>query len=259
MLNIESLFPEWNLEGEVWTDPIESIEEPKPPAYLGAKENVKLKTYLKLEPVEEVVVDSKKGGKAPPKKDAGKKGKDVVVDFQDLEKDENGNILPRVYVGDGSDTPFKSLNKFYREFSIDQKTRQIESEATGTERVGNEPEGVEIDRLVCSTYTLIARFAPAIINSISNRVNPTEKESSQFPYLWNAIYPQTASGIPCYNPAGKYCVKVFLGGKWRKVVCTDNVAVRDDGLPAYASSVIGLELWPMLLSKAIYAVFTACG
>lgn len=78
-------------------------------------------------------------------------------------------------------------------------------------------------------------------------------------FLWRAIYPKLPSGKPVYNPAGKYCVRLYLAGKWRKVYVDDAIPVTVDGRPALASSADRLELWPLLLAKAVYAVYSACG
>lgn len=78
-------------------------------------------------------------------------------------------------------------------------------------------------------------------------------------FLWRAIYPKLPSGKPVYNPAGKYCVRLYLAGKWRKVYVDDAIPVTDDGKPALACSADPLELWPLLLAKAVYAVYSACG
>lgn len=114
-----------------------------------------------------------------------------------------------------------------------------------------EPSGEEIDPLLCHTFRLIERFYPSLL------VNHSGNTSSP-PYLWRAIYPQLPSGKPCYNKLGKYCVKLFVAGKWRKVSITDIFPV-ENGIVSIIGSTNPLELWPTILTKAIYTVFTACG
>ncbi|CAM9727823.1 unnamed protein product, partial [Hapterophycus canaliculatus] len=41
--------------------------------------------------------------------------------------------------------------------------------------------------------------------------------SSGRPLLWEAIYPKTSDQVPCYNPCGRYAVKLFAAGRWRRV------------------------------------------
>lgn len=120
--------------------------------------------------------------------------------------------------------------------------------ADDTHEFSEEPNGDEIDGLVCHVFRLIARFYPSLVDS----------RAGAPPFLWRAIYPQLPSGKPCYNKAGKYCVKVFVGGRWRKVTVTDIFPV-ENGQIMLASSTNPYELWPSILSKAIYTVYSASG
>jgi len=86
-----------------------------------------------------------------------------------------------------------------------------------------------------------------------------ERHIIQDTFLWRAIHPQLPNGKPVYNPAGKYCVRLYLCGKWRRVYVDDSLPVTADGAPALACSADTLELWPLLLAKAIYSVYSACG
>ena len=73
-------------------------------------------------------------------------------------------------------------------------------------------------------------------------------------YAWELIYPQVpGTHYPIYNASGKYLVKLFVNGAFRKVII-------DDRLP---SDVFGQcmftvtehkEIWPALLAKAILKV-----
>lgn len=72
------------------------------------------------------------------------------------------------------------------------------------------------------------------------------------PFLWRAIYPQDTRGFPVYNPGGKYSVKLFVLGKWRKVDVDDRLPVDANGKIVYATSSMGSEIWPALLTKALF-------
>ena len=74
------------------------------------------------------------------------------------------------------------------------------------------------------------------------------------PFLWEAIFPQDSSGRPCYNPGGKYAVKLFVSGLWRKVLVDDRVPVDKSGRSTIVSSSEQREIWPVILAKAIYKV-----
>ena len=195
--------------------------------------------------------------KAKPAKKDNKKGqKEVEPELIEMEKDYSGNLMPMVY----KSTPNAKEDAF---LGFDFPRPMFKYFSDKTETIGDEnltsgpilehsPTGEEVDHYVCSAFRKVKRFAPAIIVSHSD-------ESLKKNYLWRGIYPKLKSGKPCYNPAGKYCVCLFLAGKWRKVYVDDVIPLREDGRPALATSSNPLELWPMILSKAIYTVYSACG
>lgn len=133
----------------------------------------------------------------------------------------------------------------------------------GTRNIHNEkPAGGEIDPILCQSYRILTRFASNITGNHPNfPANNHSQVEFNKQFLWRAIYPQLpVSGKPVYNPSGKYCVRLFLAGQWRKVyVDGDTIPMREDGTPAIATSEDKYELWPFILAKAIYTVFSACG
>ena len=74
------------------------------------------------------------------------------------------------------------------------------------------------------------------------------------PSPWDCIYPKAKDGIPIYNPSGKYIVKLFWLGAWRKIVIDDRVPVDASGKPLLVSSPFPLEIWPLLVCKALLKV-----
>ncbi|KAI8803173.1 hypothetical protein BJ742DRAFT_909069 [Cladochytrium replicatum] len=72
--------------------------------------------------------------------------------------------------------------------------------------------------------------------------------------LWDHIYPKGKDGMPSYNPSGKYCVKLFWLGAWRKIMVDDRIPLDLEGRPLVISSPTNHELWPMILSKAVMKV-----
>ncbi|KAJ2999333.1 hypothetical protein HDV02_003114 [Globomyces sp. JEL0801] len=71
---------------------------------------------------------------------------------------------------------------------------------------------------------------------------------------WDNIYPKAKDGLPTYNPSGKYMVKLFWLGCWRKIVIDDKIPVDVNGKPLMLCSSVPNELWPMLLCKALLKV-----
>lgn len=291
--NIESLFPEWEITGENWGEALAPEAAPaiEYPSHISVSEYKGLKNFLGLEDIE-VAVDPK--AKKPPAKDAKKAA--PSADMEELAIDEGGRALPRMFLfpdapAEMAETGFlpqPSTKLFRREMSDAQKAcheqlsilRAEAAEAAGRATDPSDPEasalalraeeyqtlhatmlasppaGREIDPLMCAVFHILARYCPSVVKSAND--SPFSLSNST-EYLWRSIYPKLPSGRPCYNPAGKYMVRLFLAGKWRKIAVTDTVPVGPTSLPAIASSSNPLELWPMILAKAVYSVYTACG
>lgn len=67
------------------------------------------------------------------------------------------------------------------------------------------------------------------------------------------IYPQNKDGVPIYNPAGKYIVKLWLNGIARQVVVDDRLPIDAHGRLLCSStrtSNTRLELWVTIIEKA---------
>jgi hypothetical protein len=295
--NIESLFPEWGLDGEVWSEPFEnedtSVNYPSHVAssitqYKGIKSILGLD--ISNEPVDP------KAKPAASKKPA--KGSPVAEDItEELEKDEEGRSMPRMFLDNSNNTSTTQFDEyliprlFAREWSTEQNERRniqvklkddyenpkfvnMDDEVELTEEdktkqtdklkeiydnliserdVDKEaPNGLEKDPYICSSFRMVSRFAPAILSN-------SDKSDTSMQYLWKSVYPQLPTGRPCYNASGKYCVRLFLAGKWRKITVNDSIPLDADGLPVISCSSDSLEMWPLILSKAIYTVYNACG
>ncbi|RHY96690.1 hypothetical protein DYB31_013133 [Aphanomyces astaci] len=107
------------------------------------------------------------------------------------------------------------------------------------------PEGDYVDSPLASGCRVISRLVDRMV--------------ANQPYFWEAIYPQTVTAtnrrIPTVNPGGKYLVKLFVMGKWRKIEVDDRMPLDDQGKVVVLSSSQPSEIWPTLLAKAIYKVF----
>ncbi|KAJ3145718.1 hypothetical protein HDU89_006953 [Geranomyces variabilis] len=71
---------------------------------------------------------------------------------------------------------------------------------------------------------------------------------------WDHIYPKAKDGLPMYNVSGKYIIKLFWLGAWRRVTVDDRIPVDADGKPLVIASPNAHEIWPMLLTKALLKV-----
>jgi hypothetical protein len=84
--------------------------------------------------------------------------------------------------------------------------------------------------------------------------SPLGSEVGNTQYLWEAIHPQDAQGVPIYNHAGKYSVRLYIAGKWRRVDVDDRLPIDEEGNIQIVSSSQRNELWPSILAKAIIKV-----
>ncbi|KAJ3342653.1 hypothetical protein HDU93_001633 [Gonapodya sp. JEL0774] len=74
---------------------------------------------------------------------------------------------------------------------------------------------------------------------------------------WDRIYPKGKDGLPSYNSSGKYAVKLYHLGAWRKIVVDDRVPVDAKGKPLLIRAPTVNEAWPAILCKAMLKVAAA--
>jgi Calpain family cysteine protease len=68
---------------------------------------------------------------------------------------------------------------------------------------------------------------------------------------WDLIYPKSKDGISLFNTSGKYTIKLFWLGSYRKVTIDDRVPLDNQNRPLLITSPCNTELWPILVSKAL--------
>ncbi|XP_075718978.1 androglobin isoform X2 [Rhinoderma darwinii] len=111
--------------------------------------------------------------------------------------------------------------------------------------------GSELMRWIISEVSAVWRIYNE--NLTENKTTSTEP-----PVLawkpWEHIYAlcKAVKGhIPLYNSYGKYIVKLYWMGCWRKIVVDDTLPFSEDDKLLLPATTCEAELWPMLLSKAI--------
>ncbi|GLC37755.1 Adenylate kinase [Pleodorina starrii] len=83
-----------------------------------------------------------------------------------------------------------------------------------------------------------------------------QKAIKQGEYLWELIYPKDKDGQATKAPNGKYKIKMFIMDAWRTVVVDDRIPVDLFGRPLLVNA-RPIQLWPLLLSKAVLKVLAA--
>ena len=71
-------------------------------------------------------------------------------------------------------------------------------------------------------------------------------------FLWELIYPKADDGLPAYQAGGKYAVRLWEQGAWRMILVDDRMPFDSSGELLVPSSVSALELWALILAKALY-------
>ena len=79
---------------------------------------------------------------------------------------------------------------------------------------------------------------------------------------WHQIFALNKAGgkehKPLVNPSGKYAVKLFWVGKWRKVIVDDMIPCNEEDMPLLPTSSNQNEIWPLILFKALLKVTALC-
>eukprot|EP00730_Choanoeca_flexa_P003006 TRINITY_DN11259_c0_g1_i4.p1 TRINITY_DN11259_c0_g1~~TRINITY_DN11259_c0_g1_i4.p1 ORF type:complete len:1385 (+),score=350.34 TRINITY_DN11259_c0_g1_i4:48-4202(+) len=103
----------------------------------------------------------------------------------------------------------------------------------------------------CNNHLMMSPLLRELIAAMSLLQREPDKNLPHSVRPWQLIYPQDANGQPEYNPSGKYAVKLYWMGAWRKVLIDDRIPVVDNDQWQLPRTPYTGELWLTLITKAI--------
>merc|ERR1712048_570219 len=90
---------------------------------------------------------------------------------------------------------------------------------------------------------------------IKKDLNKKDVEEEVLPWKpWQLIWPKDNLKQPTHNAGGKYAVKLFWMGCWRKIIVDGSIPCNESGVPLLPMTIHGCELWPLILSKALIKI-----
>ena len=133
-----------------------------------------------------------------------------------------------------------------KEKKINKKISELQNEITIINNEKKEPSNINMKRYYCNYLKWIASLYQVIID---NNINNKD--------FIKRIYPQNEEGIPIYNPSGKYWIKLFQMGKFRKIEIDDKFPCDKKTYEIYLPQCDNInEIWPMILTKAIIKMYS---
>ncbi|ETE72859.1 Calpain-7-like protein, partial [Ophiophagus hannah] len=116
--------------------------------------------------------------------------------------------------------------------------------------------GSELMRWIISEIYAVWKLHNTTALSVEAKTNANEIPPVP-PVLWKpwehiySLCKAIKGHMPLYNSYGKYVVKLFWMGCWRKIIVDDSIPFSEDNVMLLPTTTCEVELWPLILSKAI--------
>ncbi|XP_063164994.1 androglobin [Candoia aspera] len=113
--------------------------------------------------------------------------------------------------------------------------------------------GSELMRWIISEIYAVWKLYNTTALNVEAKTNANEVA----PVLWKpwehiySLCKAIKGHMPLYNSYGKYVVKLFWMGSWRKIIVDDSIPFSEDNYMLLPATTCDIELWPLILSKAI--------
>ncbi|XP_069091255.1 androglobin isoform X1 [Pleurodeles waltl] len=110
----------------------------------------------------------------------------------------------------------------------------------------------ELMRWIVSELSALWKIynSPPSANDKTNTADPPVPVWRPWDHLY-ALCKAVKGHVPLYNSYGKYVVKLYWMGSWRKITVDDTMPFSEDNQLLLPATNLEAELWPMLLSKAL--------
>lgn len=104
--------------------------------------------------------------------------------------------------------------------------------------------------------SIVAGASPSLqeIEATTNRAVQAGRTWRPWEHIYALSKITKGPFIPVYNPHGKYAVRLYFMGAWRKVIIDDMIPVDEKGTILLPQTTINGEIWPMLLTKALMKI-----
>eukprot|EP00045_Choanoeca_perplexa_P012784 m.141628 g.141628 ORF g.141628 m.141628 type:complete len:1348 (-) comp16133_c0_seq1:154-4197(-) len=109
----------------------------------------------------------------------------------------------------------------------------------------------------CNAHLLHSSLIRDILTAMTVLQREPNADTPHHQRPWQLIYPQDTNGRPEYNHGGKYVVRLYWMGAWRKITVDDTIPIKEESWLLPCTPFAG-ELWLTIITKAILKLASLC-